>query len=191
MSLFLKERFAMTVRGSPASTLIRLFKKSEDHEMGLALSQLEAHFLCGGDPFGVVEQVIDAKNHGIVLDWERACAIDLATKNTEDSLAQAIQNAKFSRHDNFELELSSTGKRAWILEITVSHRVNLDRYVGGVEFPILKERIIKRIEAFYESKKETFVSSFPLLELQSYVLEKSPDSGTRLTLDGIEIRIKN
>ena len=180
----------MSIRGCPASKLIRLFKKSESHQMGVTLSQLEAHFLCGGTPFGVVEQLIDAKQHGIELEWDRACAIDLATISTEDSLSQAIERAKSSTHDSFEIELTSSGKRSLILEVVVSHKANLSRYVGGADFPILKERITKVIEGFYESKKETIASNFPLLELQAYVLEKSPDLGTKLTIDNIEFIIQ-
>ena len=158
--------------------------------MGLSLSELEAHFLCGGNPFDVVDQLIEAKRNGLDLDWVRACAIDLATMNTEDSLSLAIERAKSSIHDQFEMELSSSGKRSWILQVIVSHKVNLSRYVGGVDFPILKERIIERIEGFYEEKKESIVSTFPVLELRNHVLEKSPDIGTKLTLEAIEISIQ-
>lgn len=181
----------MSIRGCPASKLIRLFKKSESHEMGVSLSKLEGHHLCGGDPFGVVEQLIDAKRNGIELEWDRACAIDLATMNTDDSLSQAIDRAKSSINDQFEIELSSAGKKSWILAITVSHRVNLSRYVGGADFPVLKERIIERIEEFYEAKQEAIVSVFPILDLKSHVLEKSLDVGTRLTLDDVEIELQN
>ncbi|MDQ8188525.1 flotillin-like FloA family protein [Pelagicoccus sp. SDUM812002] len=191
MSLFLKERFAMSIRGCPASKLIRLFKKSESHGLGVSLSQLEAHHLCGGDPFGVVDELIDAKRNGIELEWDRACAIDLATMNTDDSLSQAIERAKSSIHDSFDMELSSAGERSWILTITVSHKVNLHRYVGGADFPILKERIIQRIEEFYESKKEKIASMFPTQDLKSYILEKSPDVGTKLSITDIGIEIQN
>jgi len=159
--------------------------------MGVSLSQLEAHFLSGGDPFEVVEQFIDARNHGLELEWDQACAIDLATKNTDDSLPQVIHRAKSSIHDSFETEISSTGKRSWILTITVSHKVNLQRYVGGADFPALKERIIQRIEEFHESKKETIGSMFPTQDLKSYILEKSPDVGNKLTITDIEIELQN
>ncbi|EDY81779.1 hypothetical protein VDG1235_1397 [Verrucomicrobiia bacterium DG1235] len=181
----------MSIRGCPASKLIRLFKKSESNEMGVSLSQLEAHHLCGGDPFGVVDNLIDAKRDGIELEWDRACAIDLATMNTDDSLSLAIERAKSSIHDSFDLELSSSGKRSWILTIKVSHKVNLQRYVGGADFPALKDRIIQRIEDFYESKKETIASMFPTQDLKSYILEKSPDAGTKLTITDIEIELQN
>lgn len=180
----------MSVRGSPASKLIRLFKKSESHDMGLSLPQLEAHYLCGGDPFEVVEQLIGAKRSGIELEWDRACAIDLATKATEDSLSLAIERAKSSIHDRFEMKLSSSGKRSWFLGVIVSHKVNLSRYVGGADFPILRERIIEAIEEFYEEEKEAIVSKFPVLELQNYVMNKSPDLGTKLIIDAIEISIQ-
>lgn len=188
MNLFLKERFELSIRGCPASKLIRLFKKSERFELGLSLPQLEAHFLCGGDPWGVVEQLVEAQTSGIELEWDQACAIDLATMNKEDSLQQAIESAKTTTRDQFELELSCSGKKSWILEVTVSHKVNLARYVGGADFPVLKERINKRIEEFHETKKDTIVSNYPIHDLKLYVVKKSPNVGTKLTLDDIVIR---
>ncbi len=181
----------MSIRGCPASKLIRLFKKSESHGVGISLSQLEAHHLCGGNPFGVVDQLIEAKSNGIELEWDRACAIDLATMNTDDSLSQAIEKAKSSVHDQFEVELSSPGKKSWILAITVSHKVNLHRYVGGADFPILKQRIIERIEELYDAKKDTIASIFPTGNFKSYIIEKTPDLGTKLTITDIEIEIQN
>src|SRR5207249_2833011 len=43
---------------------------------------LEAHYLAGGDVSHVVLALIAADKAGITLDFNRACAIDLATKGT-------------------------------------------------------------------------------------------------------------
>src|SRR2546423_3435840 len=43
---------------------------------------LEAHYLAGGDVSQVILAVIAADKAGISLDFNRACAIDLATKST-------------------------------------------------------------------------------------------------------------
>ncbi len=110
---------------------------------------------------------------------------------TEDSLSKALERAKSSTYDQFEIELSSSGKRSWILEIIVSHKVDLSRYVGGADFETLKEKIVESVGEFYESKKETIGSSFPIIELENILLERRLDQGTRLVLDGIEIKIQN
>ncbi len=43
---------------------------------------LEAHYLAGGDVNQVILALIAADKAGISLDFNRACAIDLATKGT-------------------------------------------------------------------------------------------------------------
>ncbi|PZR75632.1 MAG: hypothetical protein DLM52_07180, partial [Chthoniobacterales bacterium] len=43
---------------------------------------LEAHYLAGGDVSQVILALIAADKAGIGLDFNRACAIDLATKGT-------------------------------------------------------------------------------------------------------------
>lgn len=158
--------------------------------MGVSLFQLEAHYLCGGDPFTAVDQLIEAQRCRLELEWARACAIDLATLNTEESLSQAIKQAKSSSHDRFEIELSSSGKRSWILAITVSHKVNLSCYLVGAGFPCLKERFLEKIRQFYETKKDAIHSSFPIHDLKTELLESSLDIGTKLTITDIDIEIK-
>jgi len=52
---------------------------------------LEAHYLAGGDVSHVVLALIAADKAGITLDFNRACAIDLATKGTGKTVLEAEQ----------------------------------------------------------------------------------------------------
>ena len=51
-------------------------------ERGVAIDDLSTHFLAGGHVEMVVQALINARKAGIHLDFDRACAIDLATKGT-------------------------------------------------------------------------------------------------------------
>ncbi|MDQ8200952.1 flotillin-like FloA family protein [Pelagicoccus enzymogenes] len=190
MNLYLKERLNMSLRGSPASKLIKAFKKSQSHKLGLSLSQLESQFLAGGDPFAIVDLLVQAREDRIELEWYGAYAIDLATKHTADSLALALAGAKTSRRFTLEAELSSAGKRPWRLEAIVTHRVNLARYVGGADLAVLKERISKSVAYFYEENKHAISSVFPLADLEASILESQLDAGTKLTLESVEIKVR-
>src|SRR5436190_8254421 len=50
---------------------------------------LEAHYLAGGDVSQVILALIAADKAGISLDFNRACAIDLATKGTGKTVLEA------------------------------------------------------------------------------------------------------
>src|SRR5207245_2999506 len=54
---------------------------------------LEAHYLAGGDVSHVVLALIAADKAGITLDFNRACAIDLATKGTGNTVLEAVRTS--------------------------------------------------------------------------------------------------
>src|SRR5207248_9822011 len=62
---------------------------------GLEISSdpLEAHYLAGGDVSQVILALIAADKAGISLDFNRACAIDLATKGTGKTVLEAVRTS--------------------------------------------------------------------------------------------------
>src|SRR2546423_2106930 len=54
---------------------------------------LEAHYLAGGDVNHVILSLIAADKAGISLDFNRACAIDLATKGTGKTVLEAVRTS--------------------------------------------------------------------------------------------------
>jgi len=54
---------------------------------------LEAHYLAGGDVNQVILALIAADKAGISLDFNRACAIDLATKGTGKTVLEAVRTS--------------------------------------------------------------------------------------------------
>src|SRR5438045_3906282 len=59
----------------------------------IASDPLEAHFLAGGSVDQVVLALIAADKAGISLDFNRACAIDLATKGTGKTVLEAVRTS--------------------------------------------------------------------------------------------------
>src|SRR5258705_10249971 len=52
---------------------------------------LQAHYLAGGDVGQVILALIAADKAGIALDFNRACAIDLATKGTGKTVLKPVR----------------------------------------------------------------------------------------------------
>jgi uncharacterized protein YqfA (UPF0365 family) len=59
----------------------------------LTVNEFETHYMAGGDIIQTVSGLINAQKAGIPLDWDQACAIDLATKGTEKSIIQAVRTS--------------------------------------------------------------------------------------------------
>ena len=59
----------------------------------LDTDSLEAHYLSGGNVTHVVLALIAADKAGITLDFNRACAIDLAIKGTSKTVLEAVRTS--------------------------------------------------------------------------------------------------
>ena len=59
----------------------------------LTIDELSTHFLAGGNVQMVVLALVAAKKAGINLVFDRACAIDLATKGTGKTVLEAVKTS--------------------------------------------------------------------------------------------------
>ena len=119
---------------------------------GLSFSteMLEAHFLAGGDVNDVVLAMIAADKAGISLNFDRACAIDLAVKGTSKTVLEAVRTSINPRVIDCPDAASSGASKiravardgiAVDVRARVTVRTNLDSFVGGAT----EETIIARV----------------------------------------------
>jgi Uncharacterized protein conserved in bacteria len=110
---------------------------------------LEAHYLAGGDVSQVILALIAADKAGISLDYNRACAIDLATKGTGKTVLEAVRtsinpkvidvpNPSMGRQTIDGVAKDGIGAK---VKARVTVRSHLDRFVGGAT----EETIIARV----------------------------------------------
>jgi len=156
---------------------------------------LEAHYLSGGNVPHVVLALIAADKAGIKLDFNRACAIDLAIKGTSKTVLEAVRtsiNPKVIDCPN-----PATGKvtidavaRDGIgvkVRARVTVRSNLDRFVGGAT----EETIIARVGEGIVTSIGSALSYKDVLEnpdrISKTVLQKGLDSGTAFEILSVDI----
>lgn len=146
----------------------------------ISTDQIETHYMAGGDIIQAVQALINAQKASIPLEWDRACAIDLATKGTEKSVIEAVRtsiNPKVIDCPN-----ARGGGRTTIdgvakdgIQVKVKARVtvrsNLDAYVGSAQ----EETIIARVG-------EGIVTTIGSAESYKWVLE-NPDAISRNVLN--------
>ncbi len=105
----------------------------------IASDPLEAHYLAGGSVDQVVLALIAADKAGISLDFNRACAIGLATKGTGNTVLEAVRtsiNPKVIDAPNPAMgRVTIDGVAQDGIGVKVKARVtvrsHLDRFVGG------------------------------------------------------------
>ena len=147
---------------------------------------LEAHYLAGGDVNHVILALIAADKAGISLDFNRACAIDLATKGTGKTVLEAVRtsiNPKVIDAPSPNMGRSTIDGVAQDgigvkVKARVTVRSHLDRFVGGAT----EETIIARVGEGIVSSIGSAKTYKDVLEnpdrISKTVLAKGLDSGT-------------
>ena len=161
----------------------------------LDTDELEAHYLAGGNVDAVVLALIAADKAGIKLDFNRACAIDLAIKGTSKTVLEAVRTsinpkvidcpAQGSGRPTIDaVARDGIGVK---VKARVTVRSNLDRFVGGAT----EETIIARVGEGIVTSIGSAVSYKDVLEnpdrISKTVLEKGLDSGTAFEILSVDI----
>ena len=168
---------AMRLRGVPVGLIVdaRITAVKAGHP--LEADELEAHYLAEGNVVQTVQAIIAAAKANIDLSWDRACAIDLATRGTSKSVLEAVRTSINPKVIDCVIEGRDTidGVAKDGIQVKVRARVtvrsNLERYVGSAQ----EETVIARVG-------ESIVSTIGSSENYKIVLE-NPNAITEKVLD--------
>ena len=185
----------MSLRKVPVGMIVDNRITAVKAGIDIASDPLEAHYLAGGDVTQVILALIAADKAGISLDFNRACAIDLATKGTGKTVLEAVRTSINPKV--IDVPNPSSG-RATIdgvakdgigakVKARVTVRSHLDRFVGGAT----EETIIARVGEGIVSAIGSADSYKDVLEnpdrISKAVLAKGLDSNTAFEILSIDI----
>lgn len=186
---------AMRLRGIPNSLIVNARITAVRAGIEVTTAQLETHYLAGGSVDQVIRALIAADKAGIKLDFNRCCAIDLATSGSGKTVFDAVRTSVNPRVIDCPGTESGKGTIDGVAKdgITVRARArvtvrsNLDRFVGGAT----EETIIARVgEGIVRAigSKETYkgVLENPQ-DISKDVLNRGLDAGTAYEILSIDI----
>src|SRR5204863_130483 len=87
------ELIALRLRNVPVGVVVDTRITAVKSGLPLTIDDLSTHYLAGGNIEMVVLSLIAAKKAGIRLEFDRACAIDLATKGTGKTVLEAVKTS--------------------------------------------------------------------------------------------------
>jgi uncharacterized protein YqfA (UPF0365 family) len=186
---------AMRLRRVPVGLIVDSRITAVKAGLEIPTDPLEAHFLAGGSVDQVILALIAADKAGIALDYNRACAIDLATKGTGKTVLEAVRtsiNPKVIDAPNPGMgraTIDGVAKDGIGVKVKarVTVRSHLDRFVGGAT----EETIIARVGEGIVSSIGSADSYKEVLEnpdrISKTVLAKGLDSGTAFEILSIDI----
>ena len=150
----------------------------------LSISELEAHYLAGGNVERVARALISADKANIELEFQRAAAIDLAGRDVYDAVAMSV-NPRVIETPKVGAVAADGIQLFAIAKVTV--RANIERLVGGAT----EETVIARVGEGIVSAIGSAGSHKEVLEnpdkISKLVLEKGLDAGTAFELLSIDI----
>jgi uncharacterized protein YqfA (UPF0365 family) len=168
----------MRLGGVPYSLVVDARITAVKAGIPLEADKIAAHFLAGGNVVPTVQALVAAQKAGIALNWDRACAIDLATKGSNKSVVEAVRTSVDPKvidcpnPESGRTTIDGVAKDGIQVKVKarVTVRSHLDRFVGGAK----EETIIARVG-------EGIVSTIGSSESYKSVLE-SPDSISKTVL---------
>lgn len=170
-------------RVSPAKIVNPLIK-ADKAGLGVKVSQLEAHYLAGGNVDRVVNALIASERANINLPFERAAAIDLAGRDVLEAVQMSvnpkvIETPMVAAVAKDGIEVKSKAR--------VTVRANIDRLVGGAG----EETIIARVGEGIVTTVGSSSTHKEVLEnpdmISQTVLSKGLDTGTAFEILSIDI----
>jgi len=175
----------MRLRQVNPYTIVRSLITSRKAGINVTTDQLETHYLAKGNVPRIIDALIAANRAGIELDFQRACAIDLAgrdvlnegVKPSVNPVVIGIDNIVGTALDGIQLRV----------KVRVTVRACLERLVGGATQETVKARVGQGIVAEIGSSK----SYKDVLEnpdrISARVLDMGLDAGTAYEILSIDV----
>jgi uncharacterized protein YqfA (UPF0365 family) len=191
----LTELIALRLRRVPVSLVVDNRIAAVRSGLSLGIDELSTHFLAGGNVPMVVLALIAARKAGINLVFDRACAIDLATKGTGKTVIDAVRTSINPRVIDCpaphlgKVTIDGVAKDGIIIKARalVTVRSNLDRFVGGAT----EETIIARVGEGIVSTIGSSTSYKDVLGdphlISKTVLDKALDANTAFEILSLDI----
>jgi uncharacterized protein YqfA (UPF0365 family) len=174
----------MRLRRIVPARIVNPLIKARKAGLDVDISQLETHFLAGGNVDRVVDALIAAQRADIDLIFERAAAIDLAGRDVLEAVQMSV-NPKVIETPEVSAVCKDGIEVKVIARVTV--RANIDRLVGGAG----EETIIARVGEGIVTTNGSANSHKDVLEnpdmISETVLSKGLDAGTAFEILSIDI----
>ena len=180
----IRSLIGMRIRHISPARLVDPLIKANKAGLNLSISQLETHFLAGGNVDQVINALIAAQRANISMAFEKACAIDLAGRDVFQAVQMSVTPKIIETPVVAAIAKDGIELRA---KARVTVRTNIERLVGGAgeETSIARvgEGIVTTVGSA-ETHKEVLEN--PDL-ISRTVLAKGLDAGTAYEILSIDI----
>ena len=180
----LLELVFMRIRKVPPSLIVNSMINATKAGIAVTTSELETHYLAGGNVPTVIKALISADKANIPLSFKQATAIDLAGRNVFEAVTTSV-NPKVINTPNVAA-VAQDGIQL-VAKARVTVRANIMQLVGGAG----EETILARVGEGIVTSIGSSISHKAVLEnpdmISKLVLQKGLDAGTAYEILSIDI----
>ena len=174
----------MRIRRIQPQRLVYPLIKARKAGLDLTISQLETHYLAGGNVDKVINALIAAQRANIEMAFEKACAIDLAGRDVFQAVQMSVTPKVIEAPVVAAIAKDGIELRA---KARVTVRTNIERLVGGAG----EETVIARVGEGIVTTVGSAETHKEVLEnpdlISRTVLSKGLDAGTAFEILSIDI----
>lgn len=180
----LLELVAMRIRKVPPGVIVREMITATKAGLDVTTSELETHYLAGGNVPTVIKALISADKANISLTFKQATAIDLAGRDVFEAVQISV-NPKVINTPSVSAVAGDGIQLFAIARVTV--RANIGRLVGGAGEETILARVGEGIvTSIGSAAKYTDVLENPD-KISKLVLARGLDAGTAFEILSIDI----
>ena len=180
----IRSLIGMRIRHISPARLVDPLIKANKAGLNVNISQLETHFLAGGNVDQVINALIAAQRANISMAFEKACAIDLAGRDVFQAVQMSVTPKIIETPVVAAIAKDGIELRA---KARVTVRTNIERLVGGAG----EETIIARVGEGIVTTVGSAETHKEVLEnpdlISRTVLAKGLDAGTAYEILSIDI----
>lgn len=173
----------MRIRRVPPSLIVDSLITATKAGLDIKCSDLETHYLAGGNVQNVIKALISADKANIQLTFNNAAAIDLAGRDVFEAVQISV-NPKVI--DTQEIAAVAKDGIQLLTKARVTVRANIQQLVGAGEETILARVGEGIVTSIGLSQNHKLVLANPN-QISQLVLERGLDSGTAFNILSIDI----
>ena len=174
----------MRIRRVPPSLIVDSLITATKAGLNIKCSDLETHYLAGGNVQNVIKALISADKANIQLTFNNAAAIDLAGRDVFEAVQISV-NPKVI--DTQEIAAVAKDGIQLLTKARVTVRANIQQLVGGAGEETILARVGEGIvTSIGLSQNHKLVLANPN-QISQLVLERGLDSGTAFNILSIDI----
>lgn len=150
------DRLSLYFLKVPAKPIIEARRGLLEQGLDISVHDLAAHTLAGGDVREVSSALLEARNRGLQLEFNRACAIDLARDKSDPTqrplavVKRAVEPETVFFGPQGPFEFQDTARFSWRPRLRGRVVLNLMTYIGGARMEVIEDRLKRALTDIYQ-----------------------------------------